>query len=238
MCQQRLVILDCTLSAESGRIFVAAVQRLLPASLQLVVHAPARQAESGWTEAFLAAPPAGLLISGSAASVGTGLAWVEQLAADLRRVARARVATLALCFGHQLLAHAWGGRVRCPATATEARGIRRVQLQQPLSPLLGREPHLEALFSHSDQVCEPPPGWRILASSDYSPIQALAAPELPLLSVQWHPEADRAMIEDNPAPDPDHSWNHLHDERLHSLGGHLVLPRFLNAIAAPARSLP
>ncbi len=238
MHHPRLMVLDCTLSATSGRIFVAAVKRLLPPAVHLVVHAPTRDAGSSWLDDFLRAPPAGLLISGSAASVVGGPAWVEPLAADLRRTATVPTPTLGICFGHQLLAHAWGGKLRCPATPSQVRGIRRVELQTLDQPLLGGQKSFDAAFSHRDQVTEPPPGWHILAASDYSPIQALAAPDLPLVGVQWHPEADRAMILDNPEPDPHHPWNQLLDSDLRNLGGRLVLTRFLSALAPPHRSYP
>ena len=52
-----------------------------------------------------------VIVTGSPASVTEGLPWMERAAECLRRLVLAEVPVLGICFGHQLLGHALGGRV-------------------------------------------------------------------------------------------------------------------------------
>ena len=52
----------------------------------------------------------GWLLTGSSASVYDDEPWIDRLAGFVRAVHDARVACVGICFGHQLLGHALGGR--------------------------------------------------------------------------------------------------------------------------------
>ena len=51
------------------------------------------------------------LITGSKDSVYDNLPWIEELVGFLRRVLAADKKVIGICFGHQLMAHFFGGRV-------------------------------------------------------------------------------------------------------------------------------
>ena len=53
----------------------------------------------------------GLVITGSAAGVNDGLSWVDGLVAFVREAVAQDVPVLGVCFGHQLIGEALGGRV-------------------------------------------------------------------------------------------------------------------------------
>src|SRR5690606_14497497 len=54
---------------------------------------------------------AGVIVTGSAAMVTDRHDWSEQAAAWLRDAAHAGLPLLGICYGHQLIAHALGGKV-------------------------------------------------------------------------------------------------------------------------------
>ena len=58
-----------------------------------------------------AAEPSGIVVTGSPALVTDREPWSERTAAWLRQVVEAGTPLLGICYGHQLLAHALGGRV-------------------------------------------------------------------------------------------------------------------------------
>ena len=236
MFEPTLLIVDCAVSPASGAVFPDAIARLSPPRLTSrfvrVANAPAESiARIG------AGPvPEALLITGSEAGVGDRLDWVSCLSRTLRPLLEAGVPTLGICFGHQFIADAFGGRVETPAPGVKTRGVRRVRVQPQGAAALGRSGPIDVLVSHRDHVVEPPPGWSCIATSNYCAIQALMAPDLPITTVQWHPEANRAFIEDNPEPDSEHPWNQLDDPLLLGLPGADVLKRFLRRQSGFARS--
>jgi GMP synthase (glutamine-hydrolysing) len=169
-----------------------------------------------------------MVISGSAASVIDQYQWLFRLSQDLREVTALGIPTLGICFGHQILAHIWGGKVAIDALGYKIRKICTVFVSdtpraRPLLPANGSQT-LEVLSSHRDQVIIAPPNWQVIANSTECPIQAMVATDLPITTVQWHPEADRAFIESNPHPD----WSKLDPNQIASLSGHAILPNFLN----------
>lgn len=216
-----VLIIDCTVRPSSGQVFTHAMRRMAPPHTKLDVHRATLDQPESWEDRAVQGAYSALVISGSAVGVGDRVRWVKHLAAPLRAVVASGLPTLGICFGHQLVAHAFGGRVH--SGDHKVRGIRAVATHPNAESLLCMQGHQEALVSHTDQVIEPPPGWEVLAHSDYCPVQALRAPGLALLTVQWHPEADRAFIEDNPDP----AWDELGDRRLKSLPANRLLTSFL-----------
>ena len=127
------------------------------------------------------------VITGSAAGVYEDHPWIEPLKAFLRR-AKGRVALVGICFGHQIMAEAFGGRV-VKSSKGWGVGLHRYDI-------VGREPWMDPAASialpasHQDQVVQPPPCVRVLASSAFTPYAALAYWDQPAVSFQPHPEFD------------------------------------------------
>jgi GMP synthase (glutamine-hydrolysing) len=140
----------------------------------------------------------GVLVTGSLKSVTQPEPWMESLGAWLLKTARSRP-VLGVCFGHQLLARALGGRVERHPSGPEV-GTTEVELTEAgqRDPLFAGLPaRFAAQESHEDHVPELPPGSVLLARSAHAPVQAFAhGPRI--RAVQFHPEFDalrnRAML--------------------------------------------
>jgi len=147
------------------------------------------------------------LITGSAAGVYEPLEWIAPLLAFLRS-ARGKAKLVGICFGHQAMAEAWGGRVEKSERGWAA-GLQDYEIVERQA-WMGADPppRLAVPVSHQDRVTVAPPGARVLAHSAYSPFGMLAWGD-DALSMQFHPEFEpdytKALIEHRrarlPAPD-------------------------------------
>jgi len=132
-------------------------------------------------EQVRAEQPAGLILSGGPASV------YEPGAPTLdRRLLEAGVPVLGICYGHQLMAHLLGGSVQ-PGERREY-GFTEIEVVEPGVLLQGVETPCQTWMSHGDRVERVPPGFRVLATSAYTPVAAMGDPQRHLYGVQFHPE--------------------------------------------------
>ena len=136
----------------------------------------------------------GLLITGSPRSLVEPEPWMDDAAAFVRKAASAGVPVLGVCFGHQLLGYAYGGRVRMNPNGWEV-GTVEVDLTDEgrRDPLFdGLPARLRVNQSHRDEVWELGETRR-LASGAHTPNQSLAAGEH-VRGVQFHPEMNGVVI--------------------------------------------
>ncbi len=93
---------------------------------------------------------------------------------------------LGICYGHQLLAHALGGRV-LRADHPEYGGA-EMEVVAAEGVLAGFPAHTPVWMSHGDLVLEPPPGFATLARTDSTPVTVMGSPTRRIYGVQFHPE--------------------------------------------------
>jgi GMP synthase (glutamine-hydrolysing) len=128
----------------------------------------------------------GVVISGSQTSAYDDRDWIHELTEWARRVHRADVPILGLCWGHQFLAQALGGRV-VDMNEYELGYKRIVRVgDDPLFDGLSME--FTSFETHSDRVAELPPGAATLARNGYG-VQAFRVGST--YGTQFHPEYDR-----------------------------------------------
>ncbi|MGA9583596.1 MAG: type 1 glutamine amidotransferase [Allosphingosinicella sp.] len=148
------------------------------------------------------------LITGSAAGVYEPLPWIAPLLSFLRE-AKGRARLVGICFGHQAMAEALGGRVEKSERGWGI-GLQDYDLWET-APWMGEAPpeRIAVPVSHQDQVVIPPPGARVLGGNAFTPFGLLEYEDSAAISMQFHPEFEpeyaRALIEHRrarvPAPD-------------------------------------
>ena len=145
------------------------------------------------------------LITGSPAGVYEPLPWIGDLEAFIRAANRSKM--VGICFGHQVMAEALGGRVEKSDKGWGA-GLHRYSI-------VHREPWMDDVASvavpasHQDQVVVQPPNTEVLAQSAFTPFAWLEWKDRAAISFQFHPEFApdfaKALIERrfDVLPDPD-----------------------------------
>lgn len=138
---------------------------------------------------------AGVVITGSAFSTYEELDWIQPAEEYLRELAARGVPLYGVCFGHQLLAQAFGGKVeRCPH-GWEL-GTSRVELTDlgRNDPLFADLPEaLSVQQSHADVVTVLPEGAEILAGNPHWGVQAFRLGQR-IWGTQFHPEFTAATM--------------------------------------------
>ena len=126
------------------------------------------------------------LITGSKLSVYDDVPWINELKAFILKLDAAKKKTVGICFGHQLVAHALGGKT-AKAELGWCVGVHRTKLTDAASKygLAGTE--FQLLSSHQDQVQEMATGGVLLASTETCPM-AMTAVGNHILTFQGHPE--------------------------------------------------
>ncbi|MDI5920721.1 glutamine amidotransferase [Halomonas sp. LR5S13] len=137
----------------------------------------------------------GLLITGSHAMVSHAEPWSEALRPWLVEARARDIAMLGVCYGHQLMAAAFGGTSDFHPAGRES-GTREIALTEAgrRDPLLGSLPtRFRAHLSHAQTVLTAPAEACVLAANAHDPHQALRhGPRQ--WSVQFHPEFTPAVM--------------------------------------------
>ena len=130
------------------------------------------------------------LITGSKHGVYDPEPWIDPLKDFLRSARDARVPMIGICFGHQIMAEAFGGRAEKSSKGWGA-GVHDYAITRQPSWLRPDTPDFGMYAMHQDQVTQLPADGAVLASSAFCPI-AMASygdPEAPdAISIQPHPE--------------------------------------------------
>jgi len=126
------------------------------------------------------------LITGSKAGVYENQLWIPPLTQWIQQAYASQEKLIGVCFGHQLLAQALGGRA---ARSPKGWGIGVHTTQVAHRPLWLHDDHshLRLIYSHRDQVEKLPPDARCLLTSDFCENAGFYI-GTQVLSFQGHPE--------------------------------------------------
>ncbi len=124
----------------------------------------------------------GWIVSGSPRSVYEDLDWIRTAEEIVRAAVAAERPLIGICFGHQLVAQALGGRVERAA----GWGV------GPKDYTAGAE-RLTILAMHQDQVVEAPSDAVVWSTADYCPISGMTIGER-VWTHQGHPEFTPELV--------------------------------------------
>jgi GMP synthase (glutamine-hydrolysing) len=138
----------------------------------------------------------GVVVTGSHAMVTDPLPWSLPLVAWVPSLVEASVPFLGICYGHQILAYAMGGRVGFHPGGKEIGTVDIHLLPDSLTdPLFGSLPSpFLAHTTHSQTVLSLPQDAVRLASNSFEPNHAFRLGSC-VWGVQFHPEYDRNIME-------------------------------------------
>ena len=130
----------------------------------------------------------GYIITGSQFSAYDDIAWIHKaknLVADLYQ---AKIPTIGICFGHQLIAESLGGKVEKAIDKGWGVGVQNWEIKNK-NEWMGDDSSSDFSLraSHQDQVVEMPAESTLYASSDFCPIAGFQTGKH-FLSMQGHPE--------------------------------------------------
>jgi GMP synthase (glutamine-hydrolysing) len=136
----------------------------------------------------------GVVITGSPAMVSHRHAWSEQAAQWVAQAYAAELPILGVCYGHQLLAHALGGRVG-PNPHGRRMGSLSVKIVDEADPLLGPfAPEQFFQATHVEAVLEPPGQAKVIAQGEGDPYHGLYFGKA-AWGLQFHPEFDVEIMD-------------------------------------------
>lgn len=132
---------------------------------------------------------AGVIIMGSPAMVTQQLPWMKKLEVDILRLAENSIPTLGICFGHQLIANAFGGKVANNPKGLEIGTVTvRRTSESHTDPIFSTLPmQFDSHTIHFQSVVSAPENATILASNDMEDYHAFRIGEA-TWGVQFHPE--------------------------------------------------
>ena len=133
----------------------------------------------------------GLILMGSAASVHDSFQWMKTIEVIINKAIDNKVPILGICFGHQFLAHIFGGTINFLWESTKKVGIRKVKVNNNSFIQESCEGYL--LYSHKEGVTQCPKNFDIFGSSSMVEIEAIAHRNLPIWSFQTHIEASKTF---------------------------------------------
>ena len=162
----------------------------------------------------------GVIIMGSASSVNDKLPWQIELAAFIKPHLTAGLPALGLCFGHQFLAHMFGGQVAY-AWDDQHKAVGQREISLDTCKLWPRAQG-SLVVSHCEAVVQVPDCFAVVGHSTEVMVEALEHRSLPIWSFQSHPEATRTFLLGQ--------GTELQPESL--VFGHTLVQKFLDFAAA------
>ena len=178
MSKEPVLLLDCYIAATGASVFF---DPWLRRANRARVHAVTGDLPDE-PRAF-----SGIVVTGSAASVHEEEPWSVETTAFLRRAVHEDVPVLGVCYGHQLLGEAVGGRGTVRRADRPEVGYVEVWVDRGDPLFDGFPEHFTTFATHGDEVTETG-AFQVWGRSQACPVQAIRVPGARAWGVQFHNE--------------------------------------------------
>ncbi|MED6197203.1 hypothetical protein PIB30_054416 [Stylosanthes scabra] len=132
----------------------------------------------------------GFVITGSCNDAHGNDPWIHQLLNFLQKLNSINIKVLGICFGHQILGRALGGKVIRSPTGWDI-GIRTINLSSSSS--LNLPSKLSIIECHRDEIWELPPKAEVIAWSEKTGIEMFRYGDH-IMGIQGHPEYTKDIL--------------------------------------------
>ena len=133
------------------------------------------------------------VITGSPQGVYDADPWIADLTQFIRDSYAAEKKLIGICFGHQVLAHALGGRSE-KSDKGQGLGLKQFTVTTQKPWMTGQPGEYALYFAHQDQVMQLPAGAELLGGNGFCP-NALFVIGNQVLGVQGHPEFSESIMQ-------------------------------------------
>lgn len=164
----------------------------------------------------------GWIITGSKFSAYGEYDWIAALEEFLRQAYQADVPIVGVCFGHQILAQALGGKVEKFSKGWSVGATDYAMNDGGTDTVMAW---------HQDQVTKLPPGAKVTGSSDFCKYAMLSYGDR-ALSIQAHPEFTPEFVSDLIGARRDWLPEKIADDALESLDAELTSSKVADQFAA------
>jgi GMP synthase (glutamine-hydrolysing) len=130
--------------------------------------------------------PVGIILSGGPSSI-----YAENSPVTDKAVFELNVPVLGICYGMQYMVHALGGKIKEASKREYGYANLNIIQSEPLFRNMGTD--FQCWMSHGDSVIEIPEKFVVAASTENTPVAAIANNEKKFYGLQFHPEVEHSI---------------------------------------------
>lgn len=184
-----IAMIDCALETQSFQCINRMIETF---NLRCTYHHPPSQ---GPRSLERIETPSAYFVLGSYSDIHEKLAWHEPLGEFVKGEIEKGIPTLGICFGHQLVAHAFGASIGPVHESKESEdGVRYIKTKERLGKIPAGQ-ILPMIVSHSYRITDLPECFQSYDGEQALTNDIIAHKSFPFWGTQAHPEASTHFIE-------------------------------------------